>query len=190
METKSRDIVSLGPEQERWQNLGLEPLRYCYKLKPNDIVFDVGSYRREFADKIAHKFKCKVLCFDALDNTAAGTQDGYLEVGGNYLYTSHYDFKNRHLVKCCDLARVVKEQKEVALMKMNIEGYEYELIPHLIISGVMERVKNLQVQFHLIEGKECEKLYETIFLGLSITHKITWRYPFVWESWERKYDMV
>ena len=82
-----------------------------------------------------------------------------------------------------DIAKYL--QSEVALCKINIEGGEYELLQYIISKGLMKNIKNLQVQFHYIEGKDCEKMYSVIEGLLSLTHRQTWRFPFVWENWER-----
>ena len=127
------DIIQLGPEQKQWQEKGLEWLRYDYSLKPTDIVFDIGSYRGEFANEIKKRYGCKVECFEALDNRAAWIEDGEIEMGGEYLYTSLFNNVNRKKYKCVDIARFVT--KEIALMKINVEGGEYSLIQYLINKG-------------------------------------------------------
>jgi hypothetical protein len=76
-------------------------------------------------------------------------------------------------------------QPEVDLMSVNIEGGEYSLLPRLITTGLISRVKNLQVQFHAI-GPDPETQHDCIQLFLSKTHEKMYDYPFVWESWARK----
>ena len=160
-----------------------EELRYQYDLKPSDLVLDIGSYRREFADKIISLYGCRVECFDALDQKAAWLYDGNLAMGGEYLYTSALADNPDREYACVDIARYL--QSEVALVKMNIEGGEYALIRYIFDSYLMKNIKNLQVQFHYVDGMNCDKLYGDLASLLSLTHKLTWRFPFVWESWER-----
>lgn len=173
-------MVELG-DQTEWQEGNLEYLRYEYYLKPGDYVLDIGSYRREFADEIIKKFGCRVECFDALDDRAAWTHDGVLTMGGAFYYTSAFDTKGQRQVKCVDIAPFIKS---VSLCKINIEGMEYALLEYILDKGLIGEIKNLQVQFHLIEGTDCKGLYQRIANRLSETHKLTWRYPFVWENWE------
>jgi hypothetical protein len=45
-------------------------------------------------------------------------------------------------------------------------------------------IKEIQVQFHLVEGYQ--QMYEAIGNELNKTHCLTYRYPFVWENWRRK----
>ena len=71
---------------------------------------------------------------------------------------------------------------KIDLMKINIEGAEYAVILDMIDRGIIQKVDNIQVQFHDI-GKPGE--YEKIKEKLLLTHKQTWWVPFVWENWER-----
>lgn len=178
-------MVSLSEKYlKQWQDENLEHKRYEYDLNPDDNVLDIGSYRREFADEIHKRYGCHVECFDALDNRAAWTEDGIIELGGQYYYTSQFDPANKRTFRCVDIARYLDQ--EIALCKINIEGMEYELIQYIISSGLMKNIKYLQVQFHLIEGVNTEAKYKALAKQLSKTHSLTWQYPFVWESWQRK----
>lgn len=174
-------MVKLG-DQTEWQDRDLEYLRYEYDLKPGNLVLDIGSYTREFTDEIIKKFGCKVECFDALDHRAAWTHEGKVLMGGAYYYTSAFDTNNQQEFNCVDIAPYLVD---VALCKINIEGMEYALIEYILDKGLMKEIKNLQVQFHLIDGVDCDGLYNRLAERLSETHKLTWRYPFVWENWER-----
>lgn len=72
--------------------------------------------------------------------------------------------------------------ERVDLMKVNIEGGEYDLLPALLDADLMPRIARLQVQFHLFEPA----LIETrtgICARLSETHDCAWSYPFIWEEW-------
>jgi hypothetical protein len=70
-----------------------------------------------------------------------------------------------------------------ALIKINVEGAEYPILKNLIDNGDITKIKNLQIQFHLFDGVENSE-YDTIVNELSKTHKLSWRFPFVWENWE------
>lgn len=180
-------MVSLNQEiLKQWQEQNMEPLRYAYDLYPDDIVLDIGSYRREWGKEIESRYGCSVNYFDALDNKAAWLFDGTIKMGGDYLYTSIYAEKVDKEYRCVDIAHYLQE--EIALVKINIEGGEYELLNYIIDRGLMNNVVNLQVQFHLIEGMiaESERMYNELAKRLKQTHEISWRYPFVWESWQRR----
>jgi hypothetical protein len=174
-------MVTLG-DQTEWQEKNLEHMRYEYDLKPDDWVFDIGSYRREFADEIIRRYGCHVECFDALDNKAAWLFDGFIEMANDYLYTSIYGDGPKKSFRCVDVARFI--DKPIALMKINIEGGEYELIKYLAKKHLLKMIKNLQIQFHIVDDLfTTTNRYEYVRELLSETHTLTWRFPFVWESW-------
>lgn len=172
---------------KKWQDGKLEYLRYEYDLKPDDYVIDIGSYQREWSNEIIKRYGCEVECFEALDNRAAWTHNGTLQMGGQFYYTSMHDRGEMGAVRtipCVDIAPFL--QREVALMKINIEGGEYELIQYIIDCGLIDNIRNLQVQFHIVDGMSCQQLYNNLFNQLCKTHQPTWIYPFCWENWKRK----
>lgn len=74
----------------------------------------------------------------------------------------------------------------VDLMKINIEGGEYNLLEKMISSGLISKVDNLQIQFHDIKALDSENRMKKIWLALEKTHMVTWKFrPFVWENWKR-----
>ena len=75
--------------------------------------------------------------------------------------------------------------ERIDLMKVNIEGAEYDLLDDLIETGCVRTVRNLQVQFHDFVP-EAQARMRAIQRRLAETHEPTWRYEFVWENWRRK----
>lgn len=179
------DIISLNQDSlKQWQEENMELIRYAYDLVPKDAVLDIGSYQREWGKEINNRYGCYVEYFDALDNRAAWLYDGTLEMGGAYYYTSAFAKDKPYKYGCVDIVPYL--QKEIRLVKINIEGGEYQLLDYIIEKGLIGNIAELQVQFHLIEGADSEKEYNLLAKRLSMTHKLTWRYPFVWENWARK----
>lgn len=180
--------------QSTWQKQGLEYLRYEYPLFPEDVVFDIGSYRGEWAEKIFHRYQCKIIAIEPtpymdfkqceLINAAASDHDGTLNFGGAYYYSSAHE-EPTHSYPCFDINPVLEKYPEIALCKINIEGGEYQLLNHIIEGGLHKQVKDFQIQFHQIEGQPYEELYRSIYEGLSRTHQLTWGYPYCWENWKR-----
>lgn len=178
-------MISLNPDSlKQWQEGDMELLRYAYDLYPEDTVLDIGSYQREWGKEIVKRYGCKVEYFDALDNRAAWLFDGEIEMGGAFYYTSMYAESKPFKFTCVDIAPYL--QKEIALVKINIEGGEWELLKYILDRGLMGNIIDLQVQFHLIEGWNCQSLYDGLERELRRTHELSWRYPFCWESWQRK----
>lgn len=187
--------VTLNEEsQSFWQTQQLERLRYEYALKPDDVVIDLGAYRGEWASEIRTRYGCCVIAVeptDAIDGweretikKAAWLFDGTLRFGGAFYYTSAFEDQT-HEYECFDICSLLARFDRIALLKMNVEGAEYDLLTHMWKHGMLDRIENLQVQFHLIGGEESLVRYDGVSLLLSETHEITWQYSFCWESWRR-----
>ncbi|XP_046367479.2 uncharacterized protein LOC124142831 isoform X3 [Haliotis rufescens] len=76
----------------------------------------------------------------------------------------------------------------IDLITINCEGCEYELLELLISSEIVTYLKNIQFQFHLdlpgIANQECR--YCQIMTLLSRTHRPTFQYSYIWQSWRLK----
>ena len=74
---------------------------------------------------------------------------------------------------------------QVDLLQINIEGDEYGLMEYMIESNMINKFKNIQIQFHLgIENdKERRNEIQKNLILKGIKNKFD--YPFVWESWEK-----
>lgn len=203
------DIVTLNEvSQQNWQEAECEYLRYEYALGPEDVVVDVGAYRGEFAQEIFKRYNCRIVAVEPTDsilqatvltsqihgqssdrvrivNKAAGIREGPIKFGGQFLYTSVFEPATREYPGF-DLNALLREFPEIALLKMNVEGGEYDLLPHLLESGLQSRIRDLQIQFHQIEGRPYDVWYDLIAEGLSKTHYPTWIFPFCWENWRRR----
>jgi FkbM family methyltransferase len=190
-------LVSLNKTSlEEWQLNNLEHLRYEYDLKPEDLVIDVGAYRGEWASQMFCRYGCRLILVEPgpwvigfpvgeVINKAASTHAGKLKFGGAYYYTSAYE-EPTHEYECFDINSLLAKYEVIALLKLNVEGAEYSLLNHIINAGLQMKILNLQIQFHQIERKPFRKWYKAIASKLSETHKLTWRYAFCWENWEKK----
>ncbi|MEM7512644.1 MAG: FkbM family methyltransferase, partial [Bacteroidota bacterium] len=72
----------------------------------------------------------------------------------------------------------------IDLIKINIEGGEFELLEAIIDAGWVDKIDNIQVQFHDFVPNARERMME-IQKKLSFTHELTYQYDFVWENWKR-----
>ncbi len=70
----------------------------------------------------------------------------------------------------------------IDLMKLNIGGAEYDLLPALMRAGILQRTKRLQIQFHL-KGESQIADRDDIRAGMAASHDCPWSYPFIWEEW-------
>lgn len=73
---------------------------------------------------------------------------------------------------------------EISLMKVNIEGGEYQLLEKMLSSDLVKNIEYIQIQFHDFVPDAKERR-DAIRHSLSKTHVCEWCYEFVWESWRR-----
>ena len=192
----------------RWyRDGGDQSLRYNYNLGPSDIVFDIGAYKGHFAEEVARRFGSKVEAFEPVgiyaDAARARTAQfpsvqvhsfglaknaGQSSISIEGLASSRAAASRktvvaefRNIVEVCELLG----SGGIALMKINIEGDEYEILPALMDAGFMTKIRDIQVQFHLFKSGDKAR-YRAIKERLERTHKLTWRYPFIWENWRLK----
>lgn len=56
---------------------------------------------------------------------------------------------NPLLVKCIDISEFLKNfNDEYIILKLDVEGAEYDILNHLISTGLIEKVNELYVEFH------------------------------------------
>lgn len=193
-----------SPLQEFYQ-AGGEELRYNYQLNENALVFDLGGYEGDWAAEIYSRYRAKVYVFEphlpyvqSITNRFKYNPDiSIFAFGLSSLNTStrislegnsssiHKQTATMADIELKDAAEFLKKQQiaVINLMKINIEGAEYDLLDHLIATGYHLIIKNIQVQFHnFVPGAEERML--RIRQQLSATHKVTYQFHFVWENWE------
>jgi FkbM family methyltransferase len=189
---------------------GDDNLRLNYELDEESIVFDLGGYRGEWSDRIFAMYVSRIFIFEPVSEYArelrkhfqknkkvnvyafglAGqTYDTTISIHGNAssIFTSPNGPSEKiQLKKAIDF---VKENAitKIDLIKINIEGGEYDLLEHMIETGLILNVINIQVQFHDFV-QDAEKRMERIQSELNKTHFLTYQYKFVWENWQRISD--
>lgn len=196
-------------EVKRWYaDGGDNAFRYDYpRLNKHSVVVDAGGYAGEWSAAIHEKYRCRVYIFEPvakyyqkiakrfagaagvkifLAGLAGGTRDEIISIEdvGSSIFKSS---ANQEKIQLLDVKQFFVNEglKRIDLLKINIEGGEYELLERLISTGLIEKVKCIQVQFHdIFPG--AEKRMESIQRKLSKTHRPTYQYWFVWENWERK----
>jgi FkbM family methyltransferase len=85
-----------------------------------------------------------------------------------------------------DVARFFAEERleQLAVLKLNIEGGEYEVLERLASTGLLERIRSLLLQFHLVAPDSAARR-TALHQALRRTHRLVFDYAFVWERWDR-----
>ena len=180
-----------------------ENKRLDYNLDENSIVVDLGSYHGRFALEIFIKFKCTVYSFEPLKqfyeyskltikkdkikffNYALGKSNDKEILYLNGDETSFFNKSNiSEEIDIREFNQAISDLdiKKIDLLKINIEGAEYDLLDHILENNIILKIKNLQIQFHsnIIDFKKRKKI---ITKNLSKTHKRNWCFPGVWQNW-------
>ncbi|MBX3012076.1 MAG: FkbM family methyltransferase [Caldilineaceae bacterium] len=184
---------------------GDKVLRLDYALGENSLVFDVGGYEGQWASDIFARYCCFIYIFEPVHKFAeqieyrfkenkkiivhkAGLADKNASVpitlsnDGSSVFTQGSVLEQIQLIKAMDFIER-NGIKKIDLMKINIEGGEYDLLEHLIDSGFVQNIQNLQIQFHdFVPNAETRML--NIQQSLASTHELTYQYLFVWENWK------
>lgn len=187
---------------------GDKTLRLNYNLSKSSIVFDLGGYKGNFAEEIYKRYLCKIFIFEPVksfykiiddkfkDNPKVtafqyglANQDKELFISNSEDASSVFiDSEGSEKIELKSILNFINYNKitHVDLIKINIEGGEYEVLESLLASGMIQIFKNLQIQFHDFIIDNANERMENIQAQLAKTHKITYQYKFVWENWEIK----
>ncbi|MGJ0298312.1 FkbM family methyltransferase [Aliarcobacter cryaerophilus] len=199
-----RDRFLLSAKQ--WfKDDGDKTLRLNYPLNENSIVFDIGGYEGKFADEIFNKYQCTIYVFEPVDkfyksicerfknnskikvfNFGLSDKDEEMMISiSDDASSIHKDADNKQKIRLKSINDFIIENKiqHINLMKINIEGGEFQVLPALIDSNFVANIENLQIQFHNFIPNSVE-MRENIRKELSKTHQLTYDYYFVWENWK------
>lgn len=173
-----------------------------WPLTRRSVVVDVGGYKGRWAYQIATRYRprlyvfepqpwahatCQALLGDAATvlNYGLGDRDGMLPMGD-------WETDGCSFVKPGDGVGALREigaafaelkLKRIDLMLMNIEGYEYTLLPHMLSRGILPR--RLMVQFHLFVDR-AEQRMARIHASLAARgYREAWTYGAMLTAWER-----
>ena len=190
----------LPSDSSKWyQDNGDNTFRLDYPwLNQDSVVVDIGARHGSWSDLIRNRYSPEIFCFEVVSefckelknkgynvfHNAVYDKSGIVEIGIDQGEGSIFHNENSFSVESIESSKIFDliHREQIDLIKINVEGAEYPILDNLIKSGRIKNIKNLQVQFHLIENHENE--YHRISEELKKTHKITWQYPFVWENWE------
>lgn len=209
---KEKQVVNHIPAMTEWfADSGDRTLRLDYDLDENSVVFDLGGYEGQWASDIYSKYRSRIFVFEPSEifcdsikkrfernpdvevfNFGLSNKNEevklYMQADGSSVLHAMKSNNNQYeLIKLRDISEFLSESKIVSidLMKINIEGAEYEVLERLIKTDWIKCITNIQVQFHNFVNDAEERML-LVQKALSLTHKPTYQYKFVWENWTRK----
>jgi len=190
-----------------FQDNGDKTLRLNYPLNSKSIVLDLGGYEGQWTSDIFSRYCCFIHVFEPVERFANQIKQRFAH--NEKIQVHHYglsklnqkdqifingdssstfkmdsDREEIHFVKAINFINEYNIDF-IDLIKINIEGGEYDLLEHLLESGFIKNIANIQVQFHdFIPNAEARMI--KIQQELSKSHFLTYQYPFVWENWRIK----
>lgn len=206
-----RMLVKPTPSELRalpwFRDQGDKTHRVLYDLTERSVVIDLGGYEGQWASDIFAMYCCSIHVFEPVPEFAGnitkrfarnprivvhefglGAQDSTIKISLNGASSTQHHGGGHMVDACLMMASKFFESyhiEKVDLMKINIEGGEYDLLDHLIETCLVTRIKNLQIQFHDFVP-QAEERVRKIRQALMRTHRLTYQYEFVWENWELK----
>jgi len=174
-----------------------------HNLNENSIVFDVWWHIWLFSDWIIDKFDPYIYIFEPVNEYYNLLTTKYknnpkvkiFEFGFSDInksidiyrswdlgeWTSIYKKSdNVESIKLVDIGEFLEEQNitKIDLFSINIEGWEYEVIPRLIETNKISLINIVQIQFHdFVEWANNKR--QKIMLDLRKTHSSIIEYEFV-----------
>ena len=190
-----------------FRNQGDKTLRLDYNLNEKSIVFDLGGYEGQWASDIYSKYCCRIYIFEPVPEFAQNIKQRFLKnpkisvhhfglagetckeilcvsADGSSVFKQSSNSVEITLLKAIDFLNE-NNIHHIDLMKINIEGGEYSLLEHLIETGFVKQIDNMQVQFHDFVPNAEQRMIE-IQQKIATTHNLTYQYKFVWENWKIK----
>jgi FkbM family methyltransferase len=179
-----------------------------FSLKENPVIFDVGGYEGGWASIILERYKnCTLYIFEPVKEFYLSIQEkfannsnvkvmnfGLSNFSGKAKFFIDGDgsslFKqstNEVEVDIVDIVSFIKDNKisSIDLMKLNIEGAEYDLLDYLLSKPEMLAVENLTVQFHTTVDN-CVERRKRIQEHLGLYYNQIYNFEFIFEGWVKK----
>jgi FkbM family methyltransferase len=194
---------------DRWfKDNGDLTYRLNYDLNNNSTVFDLGGYVGDWSQQISDKYDCNIFIFEPVlsyykeiekrfsdnkkvkpFNSGLSPNDEYLEIYHNSASSSVFGTSGKSETICFkNIKKFIDDHKikNIDLIKINIEGSEYDLLEYIIENNIQGIFKNIQVQFHKNIVPDWDSRRDNIIEKLKKSHNRTYNYEFVWENWEIK----
>lgn len=203
-------MLLAGPQGRKaleWVYAGHDKsLRLDYDLDSSSLVIDLGGYEGQWTSDIFSKYACSVWVFEPVPSFAEHIAKRFernpkirvfpfglgarnetaqisVEDDASSLFADSPSTASIRLVEAAEFLRN-EGVARIDLMKINIEGGEYDLLEHLLDEGLVDNITDLQIQFHDFVPDARSRMRK-IQERLAVTHKPTYQLEFVWENWTR-----
>ena len=191
----------------RWFLYNREKLKYGMKFSSDGLILDIGSYLGEYSKKVLKKnpgmtfwlyepipeyYRTSLIKFKDRENVfvyqkavSADGRDIRMQIDG-LRSRQELDTKTDVLkFVSISIQEIFDSAAEIELLKMNIEGMEYECLNQLILSNSLTKARYLLIQFHNFESG-AEKKRNLVRKAIEKDFTNVFSYEWMWELWIRK----
>jgi len=191
---------------KKWHDIdGENTFRIDYNLNKDSIVFDLGGCIGEWSEKIFSRYNSNIFIFEPVKNFVKIMRKKFLNndkikifriglsditkdviISVDKTASSIYkDGNKKEKIRLVEIKHFldVNNIVKIDLMKINIEGGEYDLLDHMIKKDIVKIVDNIQIQFHQFVP-DAEKRMLNIQRNLEKTHHLTYQQRCVNENWK------
>lgn len=176
-----------------------------HALKPDATVIELGGFKGRWTSDIFERCGCTIHVFEPVERYVETLRERFDGIGKIKIHDFAVGASNRSFTinlagdgssafgsdGSTETAREVRFLDwyeasgidRIDLMQINIEGGEYDLLEHLLDTGLIMKVDRLQVQFHDFIPNAMARM-QHLRAGLAKTHRPTFHFPFIWDGWE------
>lgn len=184
---------------EKFRKSGGMRLLMKVDLPPQSHVLDFGGYHGDFSASIQPRDIARIDIFEPVPTFAEIIQNRFMDDYRIQVHAYAIGKTSRRERFTLDASATGKSNtgdvdvefreagvlKEIQsdffdLVKMNIEGGEYELIESLDEINYLRKIRTILIQFHNFNGED----FSQARLTLSKTHTPVWQFEYVWERWD------
>ena len=170
-------VVEIGGYKGRWaKEIASRYNPHLYIFEPQQWAYEIC--RNELVGSKAYVFDCALVFDDSVVSTIGdfGTDGASLVKSG---HANNSVVKTMNIGEACSLLKLT----DIDLLLMNIEGYEFTLLPHMIETGMLNKIRYLMVQFHMFASSELE--YNFLKIEIEKTHRKLWDYGPTLIAWDK-----
>ena len=176
-------------------------------LNSESVVIDGGGYEGEFIDNVLINFGSEVESYEPLEKEFNNLNNKYINNDKVKIYNfaifskntdlylnqegiSSYIVKDKHgkntiKIKAIDIVEIINKKKKIDLLKLNVEGAEYDILNRIIKTNNLNNIKSFLIQYHKSIKNSVELRTEIRSEFKKNNFIEVFNYEFVWEYWRK-----
>ena len=174
-----------------------------FDLNENSLVVDIGMYTGVWLKDMYCKYRCNCIGVEPIQEYFSKAQniltdsskiflfDGaltnfkksmYTNIDGDASCLTENNSNNKTIkIKKIKIQSFFNSiQNVIDVLQINVEGSEYDILPIILKTNILDNVKNIQIQFHNINEKSKEYMNDIIKKIKNRGFEMKFNYEFVW----------